>query len=54
MSWDAVFWVLLEIVGAGLIVFGIVLYRGATATGQRATWARLPAVGAAMYLVLVM
>ena len=54
MNWDAVFWVTLAIVGAGLIVFGIVLYRGATATGQRATGAGLAAVGAAMYLVLGM
>ena len=54
MNWDAVFWILLAIVGAGLIVFGIVMYRGATTTNQRASGAGLAAVGAAMYLVLGM
>jgi hypothetical protein len=54
MSGNAVLWVLLEIMVASLLVFEIVLYRGTTATGQRATGARLPAVSAVMSLVLVM
>ena len=53
MDWGAIILLTLAIVGAALIVGGIVAYRGSSRTGVRALGASAIAAGAVMLLVVL-
>ena len=53
MDWGAIIQLSLAILGAGLIVGGIVAYRGSTRTGLRAFSAGSVAAGAVMLAVVL-
>lgn len=52
MDWGTVIWIILGVVGAGLILGGIVAYREATKSGIRAFAAGLISSGFAMWVVI--
>lgn len=52
MDWGAVVWIVLGILGAGLIFGGIVAYRGSTKSSVRAASAAAMASGLAMWAVI--
>ena len=52
MDWGTVAWIVLGVVGAGLIFGGIAGYRGSTKSGVRALSAALIASGLAMWAVI--
>lgn len=52
MDWGAVVWIVLGVAGAGLILGGIVAYRGSTNSGVRAASAAAMASGLAMWVVI--
>lgn len=53
MEWDLVFWIVLAVLGAALVVGGIVAYRGSRSTGGRAGGAALVAAGVAMWAIIL-
>ena len=52
MDWGAVVWIVLGVVGAGLVAGGVVVYRGSATTGVRALSAVSIAAGIAMWTVI--
>ena len=52
MDWSALVWIILCILGAGLIFGGIVAYRGSGKPGVRAVAAALIATGLAMWAII--
>ncbi len=54
MDWGFVFQVTLAVLGAGLILGGIVAYRGSTTTGSRALSLAATAAGATMLVIVGM
>ena len=53
MDWDTVIQLTLAIVGAALIVGGIIAYRGSTRTGTRAFSSSVIAAGVVMWVVVL-
>ena len=53
MSWGAVIWMILSILGAALIAGGIVMYRRSGRTGARSFGAAAIAAGVVMWAIVV-
>ena len=53
MNWDAVIWMILSILGAALIVGGIVGYRRSHKTGARTFSAAAIAAGVVMWIIVL-
>ncbi len=53
MDWGLVVWIVLAVLGAALVVGGIVAYRGSKSTGGRAAGAALAAAGVAMWAIIL-
>ena len=53
MNWDAVVWMILSILGASLIVGGIVGYRRSQKTGARTFSAAAVAAGVVMWIIVL-
>ncbi len=53
MNWEFVFQMTLAILGAALIIGGIVAYRGSTRTGVRSFSASAVAAGVVMWVVVL-
>lgn len=54
MDWGLVIWLILAILGAALIVGGIVAYRGSAAVGVRAFAAAAVAAGVVMWAIILL
>ena len=54
MNWDAVIWMILSILGAALIVGGIVAYRGSRTSGVRALVGAAIAAGVVMWAIVLL
>ncbi|UCG83589.1 MAG: hypothetical protein JSW38_01865 [Dehalococcoidia bacterium] len=53
MNWDAIIWMILSILGAALIIGGIVAYRGSQRTAVRAFVAAAIAAGLVMWAIVI-
>ena len=54
MNWDTLLWIVLIVVGAALVMGGIVAYRGSTRTGVRALAAAGIAAGVMMLAIVAL
>ncbi len=53
MDWGSLVWLILAVLGAALIVGGIVAYRGSMSTGGRTFGAASVAAGVAMWAIIL-